>query len=283
MIKYSSSVNTSLNIRIHTNGSLRSVEWWKLLASVLPKTHLVIFAIDGLADTNHLYRVGTNFDKIIENAKAFIDSGGNAEWAYIRFKHNEHQVNEAKDLAKSVGFANFTMKDSSRWLVDTQFPVYDKSGNTTHYLEPSQYSILKFIDKKILDNYKSVVEKTTIDCYALRNKEIYIDAQGRLFPCCWLAMIPYQPMDQEAEVIPVRQEILKQYHSLVESLGGIDMLNPLNSSVKDIINSDSYQSIWYDYWNSNKLITCARSCGVLPDVFSTPKDQFISRELLNER
>ena len=32
----------------------------------------VNFAIDGLSDTNHIYRVKTNFDKIMINAEAFI-------------------------------------------------------------------------------------------------------------------------------------------------------------------------------------------------------------------
>jgi len=95
-------------------------------------------------------------------------------------------------------------------------------------------------------------------------------------------MIPYQPMDQEAEVLPIRQRILSQYYELVESLGGIDSLNGEKKPVKDIINSEAYQTVWNSYWNENKLITCARSCGILPDVFSTPRDQFTTREGLHD-
>jgi len=72
MIDYAANINPNLNIRIHTNGSARTQSWWKKLAFALPKEHKVIFAIDGLADTHSLYRIGTSFEKIIENAKAFI-------------------------------------------------------------------------------------------------------------------------------------------------------------------------------------------------------------------
>lgn len=277
MIEYSKQTNPNIDIRVHTNGSLRSSEWWKRLAEVLPEKHAVIFALDGLEDTHQLYRIGTDFDKIISNAKTFIDAGGKAEWHYIRFKHNEHQVEAAKAIAVDMGFKHFVMKDSSRWMLDTKFPVYNKQGATTHYLEPSQYSELKFIDRKVIDNYKEVVKATTIDCYALDKKEIYIDAQGHVFPCCWLAMIPYIPFDHEKEVFAVKQEILKQYHELVESLGGYDAIDGTKKPVNEIIDSNEYQSVWSAYWGENKLITCARSCGRLPEVFSTPNDQFTAR------
>lgn len=281
MIEYSVSINQSIAIRVHTNGSLRSKSWWTRLAEVMPKDHNVIFALDGLEDTHSLYRIGTNFEKVIENARAFILAGGTAEWAYIRFKHNEHQVDRARQLAKELGFQTFVMKDSSRWVGGTQFPVYNKNKEVTHYLEPSQYSEIKFIDKKVIDNYKQIVTATEIQCYSLKTKEIYITAQGLVFPCCWLGMIPYASIDHEADLAPIRTEILKQYYELVEKLGGNNSINAELHSVKDIINSDAYQSVWTEFWTTNKLITCVRSCGVMPDVFSTPKQQDITTDTLS--
>jgi MoaA/NifB/PqqE/SkfB family radical SAM enzyme len=282
MCRYSVEINPKIDIRIHTNGSLRSTAWWKELAQVLPKVHNVVFAIDGLEDTHSLYRIGTNFTKIIDNAKAFISAGGIAEWAYLRFKHNEHQVDQARQLANDLGFSCFLMKDSSRWLLKPEFPVYDKSGNVTHYLEPSNYSTLKFIDKNVIDNYQTILKEIKIDCHAVRTNEAYIDANGHLFPCCWLASIPYTSYTHEGDVIPIKEQMLSQYYNLVNSLGGISAVDTAYRSVKDIIESDEYQSVWDNYWNENKLITCARSCGKMPDLFSIPKDQFITRENLND-
>lgn len=280
MIRYSVSINQNIVIRIHTNGSLRSKLWWKELAEVLPKNHLVVFAIDGLADTHSIYRVGTSFDKILENAESFIKNNGHAEWAFLRFKHNEHQVDEAKKLAIQMGFKEFVMKDSSRWLLDTKFPVFDSNGNTEYFLEPSQYSTLKFIDIDIIKNYESILKQTKINCLARHLKEVYINAQGHVFPCCWIAMIPYQPMDREIAVHEIRQRILNQYYELVSTLGGADALNTAYHSLADIVNSKEYQTVWKFYWEENKLITCARSCGVMPELFSTPNDQFITRDTL---
>lgn len=275
MVKYTVEIKENIEIRIHTNGSLRNKSWWIELAKSLPKNHRVIFGIDGLQDTHSIYRIGTDFNKIIENAKAFIDAGGKAEWAYIRFKHNEHQVETAKQLANDLGFIEFTMKDSSRFLVEPKFPVYNNNRETVYNLEPSQYSEIKFIDRKVINNYKDIVAKTKINCFAIKHKEIYITAQGTVFPCCWLPQIIYQAQDEISEMLPIRNEILKQYHQLVESLGGIDNINAETKSIKDIIDSIEYQTVWDYYWNENKLITCVRSCGVMPEIFSTPRDQFV--------
>ena len=279
MCEYSVKVAPNTGIRIHTNGGGRSTQWWANLAKVLPKNHSVIFAIDGLTGTHELYRIGTTFEKVITNASAFINAGGHAEWAFIRFKHNEHQVEECRQLAAKLKFATFTMKDSSRFLLDKRFAVYNKQDQITHYMEPSEYSEIKFIDRKAISNYKSIVANTEIRCQALDFKEVYIDAFGRVFPCCYLAMIPYIPLDTEFEITAIRHEILKEYNALVADLGGIDALDGRLHSVKNIVDSTPYQTVWHKYWNEEKLITCTRSCGVTAD-FSNPRDQFTSVESL---
>jgi MoaA/NifB/PqqE/SkfB family radical SAM enzyme len=279
MCAYSADIAPDTGIRIHTNGGARNTHWWANLARVLPRDHSVIFAIDGLSDTHHLYRVGTQFDQVVANARAFINAGGSAEWAFIRFKHNEHQVEECRQLAAQYGFNKFTMKDSSRFLLDKQFAVYNKNNQITHYVEPSEYSEIKFIDRRIIDNYKSIVAETEIQCQALDLKEIYIDAFGHVFPCCYLAMIPYIPLDTEFEITAIRQEILKEYRSLVADLGGIDSLDGTKHTVQQIVDSTPYQTVWHRYWNEEKLITCTRSCGITKD-FSKPRDQFTSVESL---
>ncbi len=99
MCDYSTKVAPHVNVAIHTNGGARSKSWWTKLAHALPKEHRVVFALDGLEDTHHLYRVGTKFEDVIENARAFILAGGIAEWVFIKFKHNEHQVDKARLIA----------------------------------------------------------------------------------------------------------------------------------------------------------------------------------------
>jgi len=266
--------NSQVSIRIHTNGSLRNESWWKSLASKMPKNHIVIFAIDGLEDTHSRYRIGTDYSKIIKNAKAFIDAGGKAEWAYIVFEHNEHQVETARSLSKQLGFTRFTVKNSSRFVGDSKFPVYNDKGETVDTLYPTKNSVIKFIDKSALNKYKEIVAEAEIDCYVLKTKEVYIDAYKNLLPCCFLASAPYNYTEPNSLIFEVRQEILDQYNSLISDLGTI---NTLEKSVKSIIDSDEYQTVWDDYWGSKKLITCARTCG--KNEFSKPIDQFVEKKL----
>ena len=276
MCSYATDVNPSLEIRIHTNGGARSKDWWKKLAKVLPNKHCVIFAIDGLADTHSLYRIGTDFNKVLENAKAFINAGGTAEWAFIKFKHNEHQQLACEAVATEHGFARFTCKDSARFVATNKFEVLDKKGQLEYYLEPPTGSNITLITQDVIDNYKDIVDASEIDCIVLKQKEIYITAQRNIMPCCFLASTPYNYIHPNDLAKDIRQKIKSQHSSLITDLGNT---NALDHSIKDIIDSNSWQTVWHKYWNTHKLITCARTCGV--NKLSKPKDQFIQRENLD--
>jgi MoaA/NifB/PqqE/SkfB family radical SAM enzyme len=272
MCEYSTQVNPDLYIRIHTNGGARSKDWWKKLAKALPPAHNVIFAIDGLEDTHSLYRVGTRFNKVLENARAFINAGGTAEWAFIKFKHNEHQLLACEALAKEHGFARFTYKDSARFVATEQFPVYNENGDTVRYLEPPTGSKINLITQDVIDNYKDVVSASEIECYVAQTKEIYIDAYKKIMPCCFLASTPYNYFTPDDSTMPVREEIKSQYSSLINDLGNT---YALERSIKEVIDSTAWQTVWNKYWGEQKLITCARTCGV--NKLSKPKDQFIEK------
>lgn len=105
-----------IQIIIETNGSLRSKKWWTDMGNAMKvnSDSVVYFHIDGLKDTNHIYRQLTNFDKIMENSSAFLETGAKAIWEFIPFAHNEHQVEEAHDLAMSMGFSKFIVRRSNR-------------------------------------------------------------------------------------------------------------------------------------------------------------------------
>ena len=280
MIEYSVAVNPDLDIWIYTNGSLRSKTWWQQLAGALPKNHRVVFAIDGLADTHSIYRVGTDFDTIIENATTFIQSGGRAEWAFIRFKHNEHQVAEIKKLANDLKFESVSVKDSGRFMFDPKFAVYDRKGNTIRYLEPSGYSEIKFIDRKAVTNFQKILEESVVNCNSIEHREIYIDAYGQVFPCCYLGITPYIPTDTIAGMTQLRSKMLDEHKVLINTLGGSESLNALYRSIKDIVDSDSYQTAWQKFWNNKQLTMCVAMCGTSSTI-SKPKEMFIERDSLD--
>lgn len=261
MIEYAVDINPSLYIRIHTNGSARTEQWWKSLATALPEKHNVIFAIDGATqDTHVLYRIGTSFETILNNASAFIAAGGTAEWCYIRFKHNEHQVDDAKLLADNLGFARFSVKNTTRFIGDITFPVYDKNRNVTHYLESPSDAISILPSKDNIDNYKQVVAATDIICKVKYKKEIYIDVYKNIYPCCWIAVIPYKHIRNDA-AYNISCDMLTQHNAIINDFGGENNINALTFSIEDVINSKNYQSLWQKYWDNHELIVCAKECG----------------------
>lgn len=155
------SINPDIVLGMNTNGALQRIEWWQDLAVIMNQPQdYVVFSIDGLQDTNHIYRVNCNWSKLMKNAQAFIDAGGPAHWDMLVFGHNQNQVDAAEQLARSMGFTWFRAKVSKRPFPNQlEFPV--------GWYSPSE-------------------NNGSIHCHALADQSIYIDAQGRVSPCCWL-------------------------------------------------------------------------------------------------
>jgi MoaA/NifB/PqqE/SkfB family radical SAM enzyme len=283
MCQYVKELKPEIRLRIHTNGSARNRSWWKRLASSVPVDHAVIFGIDGLEDTHHIYRIGTNYETVIENAKTFIQSGGNAEWVFIKFGHNQHQVSEAQRRAKEIGFSQFTIKNSNRFVGTTDYEVHDMEGNIIYKLQPPSDNVIKFIDKNILDKIDDWVSNSEIVCKAEAEREIYIDAHKRLYPCCFLASAPFSYFESGSIVADVKKRILQEHDSLIEFLGGdLNLTVNYHRSIDKIINSEEWQIVWKQFWNKKKLLTCSRVCGVAnKKLFSKPSDQFLERVKLD--
>jgi MoaA/NifB/PqqE/SkfB family radical SAM enzyme len=154
--------NPNIVLGMNTNGALRSSQWWERLAKLFNQPQdYVVFSIDGLEDTNHLYRRGVEWNKLIANARSFIEAGGSAHWDMLIFDHNQHQVDLCEQLAKTMGFKWFRTKISKRPSIDFIKPPHGWVQETyTH--------------------------TTNISCHAQSEMSIYIDAQGKISPCCWL-------------------------------------------------------------------------------------------------
>lgn len=282
IVEYIRQSDETTKVDIHTNGSARTEEWWKELAITLPENHQVNFALDGLADTHHLYRIGTDFDKIIKNAKAFIDAGGKARWIFIKFKHNQHQVDAAKQLAEQLGFDSFFEKETSRFIGDPWFDVLDKDGNVDYRLEGPTESKLVFVDRKTVENYQEIFKGARVTCAVEQEKSIYIDAWGRLWPCCFTGAIPYIYVPQGQLGYAYREDAKKQLLELVDNIGGLDFLKIENSSIREIVDSPGWQTEWDRGFDNNQPV-CVRVCGEFDEpVLSQSKDQFIELEKFDE-
>lgn len=162
IVDYFRQVNEHITLGMNTNGGLQSVNWWSALAERFNQpTDYVVFSIDGLADTNHLYRKKVSWDKLIANAAAFIKAGGSAHWDMLVYEHNEHQVDLAEQMARDMGFTWFRAKVSKR------------VSNIGWLRSPKGWM-------------QSPAAAGGIDCHVLKEQSVYMSARGTVYPCCWL-------------------------------------------------------------------------------------------------
>ena len=174
---------------VFTNGGIGRRETWTGLAK---QNGMVTFSIDGLEDTNHLYRQDVKWDQIMKRARWYIDAGGTAEWKFVVFKHNHHQIAQAKLLSQQLGFNSFEVVDHGR----NYGPVLDKKANITHWIlphdgsrQPTAYDVAGGIERykkgHNLQTEKYIGKKYDIDCEHEKEQKIYVDVQGKLSPCCY--------------------------------------------------------------------------------------------------
>lgn len=178
------------NILILTNGSMRSAAWWRNFGSRFPGRLVVQFSIDGLADTSHLYRVGSNYHRVIENARAFISAGGIATQRCLIFKHNQHQLDEIRQVAKSTGFQQLIVipGDIFRFQNRDHWQVWYK-GQPAHVIRPAtelNTQSYRRYEYNHLSNKRMFRSNADLDllCPNLSTGEITITYKGHLIPCC---------------------------------------------------------------------------------------------------
>jgi len=184
----------NITININTNGSLRNDSWWEKLA----KPGVTVgFALDGLADTHALYRQDTDWHRIIAHATAFIAAGGRAKWRFVPFDHNRHQEDQCRQLAKDMGFVEFENIYDGR----DSGPVFSRTGEYSHRIgtDPGSTEIpqikdlvqshITWFDPRTVRSHKDVPD-LKLRCQHKIKREMYIAADGGIYPCCYLGFYP---------------------------------------------------------------------------------------------
>lgn len=194
IVEYFFKINPDIRVTVSTNASARPDIW-----SRLAKTKVEVkFRLDGLQDTHHLYRIDTDWNLIIANAKSFIQNGGNAVWSMIVFDHNQHQIDQCRQLSQNLGFQRFELTHEDPG-VRNRFPVFDRDYKLKYvvggYNSDTDFEYLRhhFFERDHWEDAEYSQPAQTIKCQAQgngRSHSIYIASNGEVYPCCWLGFYP---------------------------------------------------------------------------------------------
>jgi MoaA/NifB/PqqE/SkfB family radical SAM enzyme len=269
VFKYFRECNPDLILTMHTNGGLRNTAWWTELAQVLSnRGSKVVFSVDGLQDTNHIYRQNVNWDIVESNMRTFISAGGNAVWEYLIFQHNQHQIEEARALSEEIGFKNILFKKSARFSgnldsLKSDVTFKTRRGESVILAEPDSphQNIEKTKQASVLTQYgtsENYYNTTPISCKAINESSIYITAEGLFLPCCWLAGPMYNWSDDNIDY--KQNDVWK----LIDKVGGKSKLDA-RKGLTNVFNSGILEMIekgWSTDREHGRIFRCAQVCGI---------------------
>ena len=280
VFRYFRKHNPNIWLSMNTNAGARDVEWWTELAQVIGRKGAVIFSVDGLENTNHLYRQNVRWDFVERNMKAFIAAGGRARWDYLIFEHSECDVERAEKLAAEWGVEKFMKKKTGRFVTtkseakETHQAKNRKGKVETQLLakpkkiEHQNLALLK--QAEIQKTYGSMMDyynQATIKCKVAqpdKNKSMFVTAEGIIMPCCWTAgrMYKWWHADYRTE----------QIWDFIEEAGGKDMLNAKYFGIQGVFDSGIMKNIQASWKlksiKEGKLGVCAMKCGTEFDPYA---------------
>ena len=265
--------NPTLWLYMHTNGGVHEPEYWAEIAQIMNGYGQIDFGIDGLDDTLHLYRKNVKFSRVMANAQAFIDAGGRAQWNYIVFQHNEHQVEQARELAASMKFHNILVRKTGRFLNHTsmeEMPIWPIK-NSDRVLAPPvdpeyRNTSMMFLPdlKKQYVSVKDYFDTTPIRCDAMIGRKVAINAEGVVLPCNFFNHNLYDARFRDGSLPganPLSQRNGRNQVTDFLSRYGLDNLNIHNNSLAGVFENPMWSDLVESWNNEHRLFECAMTCG----------------------
>jgi MoaA/NifB/PqqE/SkfB family radical SAM enzyme len=162
----------------------------------------VHFSIDGYDNvSNNLYRVNSDYDSVVAGIQALRSASScQIVWAAIVFKFNQDYIERMQQFAKLLGVDQFQLTKSTKF--GSVYPSYGANDplqpsvkfvsstyrferEVTALTDNSTQQPISLTNLKLFNQTQSRNGVTPL-C-EIGNKGLYIDARGRLFPCCWVA------------------------------------------------------------------------------------------------
>ena len=260
--------NSGLSLNVSTNGSIRNEKWWIKLASVLNKKSSVIFCLDGLEDTHHIYRRKTNFNKIVENIKAFTSAGGRADVTMTLFEHNKHQVKEVEAVAKECNTMYFRLRHShgdnlliipkneesyrvmASYDIDEHQVTFPERDNSLKMSDSRDYNV--YLDAN--DQVKDAKANDTV-CLWYNDRNIQIDPWAVVWPCCHLSLFGVEAGVESGDTM--------LFNLVDDSFLQARKMNTLKEySLTEILTNKWFKENLNDALNTGAWKQCQNICGL---------------------
>lgn len=283
--------------QMHTNGGMKNPAFWDKvgyhLNNMQAEFTTFTFSVDGLEDTNHIYRRNVKWDKLISNIKEITKYKNIfVIWDYLVFKHNEHQLKEAEELSKKLGFSAIEFKAPVN-LDDgdniTPISVLDKEGVVKYWLEPTELD--EFRPSYLPDNaekiYKENIlwpDRTTVEpdfgCMVetsqrikdannskviprCNHNDLYVEADGTVHPCCFVGLA-YGSVksiyDKGGHVDYMYRQMFEEQEKI-----GYNKFNLNHNTIENILSDKLLHSMYNAKWDRNvedgKILACVNYCG----------------------
>ena len=134
-------------LRVATNGTNDKSgnmddKWWEKAYSYGLGENCWYFGVDGLDEKSELYRIGSNFKQVWETMKMGVQAGHPIVWQYIIFGYNEHEIEQAKEIAHKEGITLLLVK-------------------TNRGFDPRSRTLRKNVQKQY-ENFQKPSEKNTV-------------------------------------------------------------------------------------------------------------------------
>lgn len=272
IFEYIRECNPTARLAIHTNGGMRSPDWWARLAGIIGSVSNseVVFAVDGFSGKHELYRRNTKFEKVIENLEAYIQAGGVAKVDSLVFAHNEHETKELEEYLLGIGVANVSFVSTKRFYEMKEFEVQNVQGEVEYAIKPAQLPEFKQTPNKSLEGLlnkefrASVVSQSTIKPQCETENGIYVDPYGNVFPCCWIGGdYLEQPVKETLPIHKLRNIAVQRSKDMLEDIG-------IPNCNEGVLHTD--EALWRKietHWQGpDKCLTCARQCSTM--VYGNP-------------
>nr|BAR29724.1 Molybdenum cofactor biosynthesis enzyme-like protein [uncultured Mediterranean phage uvMED]BAR29773.1 Molybdenum cofactor biosynthesis enzyme-like protein [uncultured Mediterranean phage uvMED]BAR29818.1 Molybdenum cofactor biosynthesis enzyme-like protein [uncultured Mediterranean phage uvMED] len=134
-------------LRVATNGTNDKSgnmddKWWEKAYSYGLGENCWVFGVDGLDEKSELYRIGSNFKQVWETMKMGVQAGHPIVWQFIIFGYNEHEIEQAKEIAHKEGITLLLIK-------------------TNRGFDPRSRTLRKNVQKQY-ENFQKPSEKNTV-------------------------------------------------------------------------------------------------------------------------